>query len=95
MQSSRQARAAEIQDAIRQVLFRSWDPIGVNSNPRLMDEYDSYVPRIYRVLVGSRSEDALIEVLYHIERDQIGTACESPERLRPVARELLALDVRL
>jgi hypothetical protein len=42
-----------------------------------------------------RSEQELIECLFRIERDTIGIPCESPERLRPVARRLLDLDVRL
>jgi len=41
METSREQRAAEIQDSIRQVLFRDWDPIGVSDNPKLADEYDS------------------------------------------------------
>src|SRR5438105_13500422 len=95
MERSREQRAAKIQDSIRQVLFRDWDPIGVNDNPQLVDEYDSYIAPVYRILSGSRSEDDLIECLYRTEHDQIGTGCESSEQLRPVARKLLALDVTL
>jgi len=95
METSREQRASEIQDCIRKVLFRDWDPIGVNDNPKLADEYDSYLAPVYRILTGSRSEDDLIGLLYRTEHDQIGTGCESPEPLRPVARKLLALDVTL
>ncbi len=95
MERSRKQRATQIQDSIRQVLFRDWDPIGVNDNPKLADEYDSYIAPVYRILSGSRSEDDLIECLYRAEHDQIGTGCESPEQLRPVARKLLALDMTL
>ena len=95
MAASREHRAAEIQDSIRQILFRDWDPIGVNDNPKLADEYDSYIAPICRILVGSRSEDDLIGYLFRAEHDQIGTGCELPEQLRAVARKLLALDVAL
>lgn len=95
MKASREQRAADIQHSIRQVLFRDWDPIEVNTNPELADEYDSYLAPVYRILTGSRSEDDLMELLYRIEHDQIGTGCESPEQLRPVARKLLTLDVEL
>ena len=93
MGKSREQRAAEIQESIRRVLFRDWDPIGVNSNPKLVDEYDSYIAPVYRMLTGSRSEDDLIRLLFRTEHDEIGTGCQSPEQLRPVARKLLALDV--
>jgi hypothetical protein len=95
MGKSRTQRAAEIQDLIRQVLYRDWDPVGVNCDPELADEYDSYIAPVYRILVGNRSEDDLIGLLYRTERDQIGTGCESPEQLRTVAQKLLALDVTL
>jgi hypothetical protein len=95
METSRKQRAAEIQDTIRQVLFRDWDPIGVNSNQNLADEYDSYIAPVYRILTGSRSESELAELLFRTEHDEIGTGCESPDQLRPLARKLLALDVTL
>ncbi len=88
-------RAIEIQDSIRQVLFNEWDPIGINDNPNLVDEYDAYVAPIYRILVESRSEDELVNFLFSTERDIIRVSCESPKQLRPIAQELLMLDVRL
>jgi hypothetical protein len=95
MDKKRKQRSAEIQDLIRQVLLRDWNPIGVNNDPELADEYDSYVAPVYRIPMASRSEDDLIDLLYRAERDQIGTACESPEQLRTLAQKLLALDVML
>ena len=93
MTDSKEKRAAEIQDSIRQILYHDWNPIGVSDLPE--DEYDSYIAPVYRVLVGSRSEQELIDCLFRLERDAIGMSSESPEQLRPVARRLLGLDVRL
>ena len=94
MANSKEKRVAEIQDSIRQILYREWDPIGVSgSAPE--DEYDSYIGPVYRILSGSRSEQELIDFLFRTERDTIGVSCESPEQLRPVARGLLDLDVSL
>jgi hypothetical protein len=94
MTNSRESRAARIQDSIRQVLYRDWNPIGID-DALPADEYDSYSAPVYRILVGSRSEQELIGFLFSTERDTIGTPCDSPEQLRPVARRLLELDVRL
>ncbi len=96
MTDSRDKRAAEIQDSIRQILYRDWNPIGFADLPG--DEYDSYIAPVYRILAGSRSEQELIEFLFRTARDTIGVACETPEhleQLRPVARRLLELDVKL
>lgn len=87
MADSREKRAAEIQNSIRQILHNDWSPI---PGDLPLDEYDSYI-----ILVGSRSELDLIDFLYRTVRDTIGMACASPDQLQPVARKLLVLDVRL
>ncbi len=92
---TRKATALEIQNSIRQILFKEWDPIGVSDNLNLVDEYDSYIAPIYRLLSINQSEESLIEFLFRTERDVLGVACESPEQLRPVAKKLLSLDVHL
>ena len=97
MTDSKGRRAAEIQDSIRQILYREWDPIGVcGEAPE--DEYDSYIAPVYRILVGGRSEQELVEFLFRTARDTIGVASDTAEHLefgRPIARRLLELDVRL
>jgi hypothetical protein len=95
MTHSRTKRAAEVQDSIRRILFRFWDPIGVNDNPKLRNEYDSYIAPVYRILTGSRSEQELIEFLSRAGLDTGGLSSASQEQLRPIARQLLELDVRL
>ena len=91
---SRSQRAAEIQDSIRQILRRDWDPIGLGDLlPE--DEYDSYIAPVYRILAGSRSERELVDFLFGTERDTTDTSSDSAEQLQPVARRLLELDVRL
>ena len=97
MTGSREKRAAEIQDSIRQILYHEWDPIGVSgSAPE--DEYDIYIAPVYRILAGSRSEQELVEFLSRTGEDIVGATrrpTEHYEQLRPVARRLLDLDVSL
>ena len=94
MSDSREKRAAEIQDSIRQILYQHWDPIGV-SGLAPDDEYDSYITPVYRILAGSRSEEELIAFLSHTKGDTIAMPAESPQHFRPVARRLLELEVSL
>jgi hypothetical protein len=94
MADSRDKRAVDIQDSIRQILIRDWDPIGVRDNPKLQDEYDSYIGPVYRILAGSRSAEELMDFLHRTGRG-FSMPCESPEQLRPLALRLLALDVKL
>jgi hypothetical protein len=88
-------KALEIFDSIRQVLISDWDPIGIGDEKGLADEYDAYVAPVYRILVGARSEKDLIEQLRQIEVDEIGVRPTKVEILRPVARKLLSLSVKL
>jgi hypothetical protein len=96
MTDSREKRAAEIQSAVRQILYHEWDPIGVSgSAPE--DEYDAYIAPVYRILAGSRSEQDLVEFLSRTGEDIVGATRGSTEhydQLRQVARRLLELDVR-
>jgi len=93
----RTKRAAEIQDAIRRVLYDDWDPIGVSGwGPK--DEYDSYIAQIYRILTSNGAENDLIEYLMDSEIGIYGHAekCDATrairDRLRPIAQKLLAVD---
>jgi hypothetical protein len=51
----RDRRARQIEEAIRQVLFRDWDPIGVSNTPEARDEYNPYVGSVYRLLASGAS----------------------------------------
>lgn len=94
MGSARDNRAAEIQDSIRQILYYHWNPIGF-AGILPEDEYDSYIGPVYRILTGTRSEAELIVLLRPTEIETIGALPTSDERLRPVVRKLLTLDVKL
>jgi hypothetical protein len=91
---SKEKRAAEIQDSIREILLRDWDPIGIKDEPRAQDEYDLYIGRIYRLLSSNSSEDQVVDCLYRIETERMGFDSRR-SGLYPVARKLLTLDVRL
>ena len=88
-------RALKIYDSIRQVLLKDWDPLNIADEAQCGDEYDAYIARVYRILIGTRTESDLIECLRRIENDEMGIAFDGGARLQQVAQELLALSVRL
>ena len=88
-------KALKIFDSIRQVLIRDWDPIGIGDETALADEYDAYIAPVYRILVGPRTVDDLVECLQRIERDELGVGISDSDRLFSVVKKLLALDVQL
>jgi hypothetical protein len=94
MTDARDRKAKEIQDAIREVLYRDWDPLNVcDAGPK--DEYDSYIGAIYRVLASSPSREVVARELVKIESESMGFDQVREEALFPVADKLLSIDVRL
>jgi hypothetical protein len=66
------ARANHLYQAVREVLFREWDPIGVNTNPLVADEYDSYAPAICRMLAARADEFKEAAHLGRLRTDAMG-----------------------
>ena len=93
MKTTRNDRAMEIQDAIREVLYRDWDPIGVYGNAP-EDEYDSYIGGIYRLLSSAPSRETVAQTLVKIEKECMGYDQAREEPLLPVADKLLAIDIQ-
>jgi hypothetical protein len=84
-------RGREVMSAIRDILVRDWDPIGVEGDPE--DEYDRYIGPIYRMLSDHLPEHELMEFLFRTEAEIMGWKTGSREHLREVAQKLLKLKV--
>jgi hypothetical protein len=88
-------RPADIQTAIREILYQDWNPSGLED---LMPEdvQAHYILPILRIIVGSRSEKEMLEFLHRTGSGFGGIAADASaenEHLRPVARKLLKLKV--
>ena len=77
------------------MLLHDWDPIGIRDVPDAGDEYDSYIGGVYRLLASGVSEDELVEHLWRIETVTMGLSSPDRDKLRPVARRLQDLKVKL
>ncbi len=77
-------------NAIRRVLISEWDPIGCGVPD---DEYDSYIPVIYRLMQQRLSADELASHLTNIETGSMGLSGGPAvaTRNRRVAEILLSL----
>ncbi len=62
---------------VRKVLWDHWDPIGLNDNPLLSDEYDAYVPRVAAILMAPNAGRHLNAYLRMIETEQMGVGRQS------------------
>ena len=84
-------KGKELWQAVKEVLFREWDPIGVNPNPACSDEYDSYVGKIVRLLQAEADEYKIAEHLRSLQRVGMGLSSVNEERDRRIARRLISL----
>jgi hypothetical protein len=92
MSDPRRDRGAAIQDDIRAILVRDWDPLNVrDGGPK--DEYDSYIGPIYCLLSSGALRSEIAAALSRIERDQMGYDRVSADALLPVADRLKAIQV--
>jgi len=91
--NSRAAAAKRIQDRIRQVLLREWDPLEIRAELKCQDEYDAYIGTVYRLLVAHAKPDLVAEALAEAEH-HMGVQTSSGARDSTV-KMLLKLDVAL
>jgi hypothetical protein len=84
-------KGKELWRAVKEILFREWDPIGVNSNPACGDEYDSYASGIVRLLQAEADEYKIAEHLRRLQRVSMGLSSANEERDRRIARRLISL----
>ena len=74
-------------DAIHDILIHEWDPIGVGDVPQAQDEYDSYIPTIYRLLSEGADEHKIAQHLEKLETVSMGLR-SGGDHNRTIARRL-------
>ena len=85
------AKASDLLPVVSDILFREWDPIGVNSNELCRDEYDGYVQGLVHFLLLGANEYKLAAWLRRVQSDSMGMSVIDEELHRRVARRLLGL----
>ena len=62
-----------------EVLHYLWDPIGISNAPGARDEYESYLPEIFKLLLGGAGMDQIADHLVWVETERMGMP---PDRVR-------------
>ena len=72
---------------VDEILWNDWDPIGINdSAPR--DEYQGYVPGIYKMLIDNKTEVEIAKRLNDIAINSMGLNGDL-EHCKTVAKKLI------
>lgn len=78
-------REMKLYRAVDEVLHYLWDPIGVAGMADARDEYQGYLPEVFRLLVQGSDEQAIAEYLGTIATGRMGLPSR-PERDLEAAR---------
>ena len=78
----------ELYKAIDKILWNDWDPIGINDEIAARDEYQSYIPEIFSLLIQNKSEKEIVDSLCKIENERMGLECNR-EHCILVAKKLM------
>ena len=57
--------------AIDEILWEDWDPIGISDTTVARDEYQGYVPRVYKLSLENKAEE-LTQYLLYVEQERMG-----------------------
>ena len=62
----------ELYRAVDEVLHYVWDPIGVAGVPHARDEYDSYLPQVFRRIKEGAAASDIADYLSRISTEHMG-----------------------
>ena len=65
-------KSISLDDKIRFILVNYWDPININTNSNLYDEYDSYIGSLKKMIFNNDSLKDFYLFLKNIEIDELG-----------------------
>ena len=74
---------------VDEVLHYVWDPIGVAGTPEARDEYDSYTPRVFSLLIRDTPAAEIASYLVSVETETMGLS--PAEGARAPADEVVAI----
>jgi hypothetical protein len=83
-------RRATARERIRRVLLEDWDPHNVVRNEHALGAYDQYLSPLEDLLRSGAGEDDVVFWLREREQETMCFPSIGVQRLRPVARKLLA-----
>jgi len=77
----------KLEPLIRDILLKSWDPIGIGDDDDAQDEYAHYVIDIIVLLYSSKCRCEIFDFLWHLETVHMGLKGNKEKTIK-VAREI-------
>lgn len=64
--------------ATDEILFYLWDPIGVSDTPAARDEFQCYLPKVFKLLVSDAKNHEIASYLNKVESSSMGLGANKP-----------------
>ena len=88
--NTRLQHAKDMHSKIRDILMDDWDPIGIKQFTDHVDEYDSYIPKIYSLLIHRKTQVEMCDYLWWAGTENMGLS-GNRAHTESVAVKLMAL----
>ena len=62
----------QLYKAVDEILFYIWDPLDCKEIPAARDEYRSYVPKVFKLLISDVNEKEIAKYLSNLEANSMG-----------------------
>ena len=80
----------ELYKRIDEVLFYKWDPIGISDGDWARDEYQSYLPQVFKMALENNKPEAIANYLTIITTENMGLS-ETKEHDIKIAKLILEI----
>ena len=80
----------ELYKRIDEILFYKWDPIGISDSDWARDEYHSYLPRVFSMVLEYEQPEKFAEYLTQVSTESMGLS-SSPEHDLNIAKLVLTI----
>ena len=84
----------ELYQAIDEILWNEWDPIGINLLPSRRDEYNEYIAVIFNLVMKNVTELELEEYLDEVVRNRMGLRSHKQSN-KPIAEKIIEMKNQL
>lgn len=54
------------------MLWKDWDPIGINDSDEGKDEYSNYANKLYQLLIEGKNKKSISDYLFHTKSVNMG-----------------------
>lgn len=71
---------------IDKILWKDWDPIGVNDIEDARDEYQSYTPHVFSLVIHGADKEKIKKYLSQLEINSMGSGTSNKENIEKSSR---------